>query len=286
MTSVEIWKPVKNYEEKYIVSSYGNVKNLLTRYEFKPCLRGGYYSVGLSKDNNKRSEYIHRLVAMSFIENPSNLPVVNHKNGNKLDNTLENLEFASIINNVRHAASTGLTKYKNKIVNKYSLDGQFLETFSSVKEASEKNGVTESALYCTLSGRTKTCKKFIWKYQDENVSVINIPDGKSYEDYENYIITRCGQVYNIKTKKYLKLKKTLGGYLSVMLYKNSISKQYYIHCLVAKTFIENPLNYPMINHIDGNKQNNNITNLEWCSFSHNMKHYRDLKKSKSNNAKI
>lgn len=72
------------------------------------------------------------------------------------------------------------------------------------------------------------------------------------------------------------------GYKQIRLCKNNETKLCRVHILIARAFVENPCNYPIINHIDGNKCNNNISNLEWCSFSHNARHAYDtgLKKMK------
>ena len=72
--------------------------------------------------------------------------------------------------------------------------------------------------------------------------------------------------------KKLKLKKTKNGYLSVKLFKNGISKHHLVHRLVAKEFLINKGNKPQVNHIDGNKSNNDIKNLEWVTPSENLKH--------------
>ena len=65
------------------------------------------------------------------------------------------------------------------------------------------------------------------------------------------------------------------GYLAVKLWKNGECKQHYIHRLVAETFIPNPNNYPEINHIDGDKRNNAVSNLEWCNRKMNVQHSYD-----------
>ena len=65
------------------------------------------------------------------------------------------------------------------------------------------------------------------------------------------------------------------GYLAVKLWKNGKCKQHYIHRLVAETFIPNPNNYPEINHIDGDKRNNAVSNLEWCNRKMNVQHSYD-----------
>lgn len=96
---------------------------------------------------------------------------------------------------------------------------------------------------------------------------------KNVKDFDNYKINRYGQVVNVKRNKILKEDKTNGrGYCNVTLYKNGTPYRKVVHRLVAETFIPNPNNLPQVNHIDGNKHNNYVENLEWCTQSRNMKH--------------
>ena len=86
--------------------------------------------------------------------------------------------------------------------------------------------------------------------------------------HPNYAITEQGNVYNGKTKKYLKHCLSNTGYLTVYV----DGKNRLLHRLLAEVFIPNPNNLPCVNHKDGNKLNNELSNLEWCSYSHNNKH--------------
>lgn len=95
--------------------------------------------------------------------------------------------------------------------------------------------------------------------------------------YENYSVTRNGLVYAHHLGKYLKPYSNGLGYLAVKLRKNGKRKQYYVHRLVAITYLPNENNLPDVNHIDGNKLNNDVTNLEWVSKSENLKHAFDNK---------
>ena len=94
-------------------------------------------------------------------------------------------------------------------------------------------------------------------------------DIKGYEGL--YQISNLGNVYSIKNNKLLKLHISHKGYVVVCLYKNKKQHTQQIHRLIAQAFIPNPNNYPQINHIDGNKKNNQINNLEWCTQSYNIK---------------
>ena len=95
------------------------------------------------------------------------------------------------------------------------------------------------------------------------------------KENDKYEINECGIVRNKKTKRPLKYWKTTIGYYTVCLFRNGNQKTYYIHRLIANNFIKNPNNYNEVNHIDGNKQNNSINNLEWCTHKHNMQEAHD-----------
>jgi hypothetical protein len=97
---------------------------------------------------------------------------------------------------------------------------------------------------------------------------------KQIPNFPNYFVSREGQVYSIKSKKFLKPKKHRGNYLYVQLYKEDKSYNKTIHRLVAETFIKKTdedlrLNRNCIDHIDGNRQNNHVSNLRWCSVKEN-----------------
>lgn len=94
-----------------------------------------------------------------------------------------------------------------------------------------------------------------------------------------YEVSNTGKVKGLFYKKYkiLKANTDKDGYRNVFLYKNTKQKAYKIHRLVAITFIKNTTNKEQINHIDFNKSNNNVSNLEWCTPKENMKHYHNKK---------
>lgn len=95
---------------------------------------------------------------------------------------------------------------------------------------------------------------------------------KEIAGYENYIIYDNGDLYNKTTGKMLGGSIRLSGYKQYRLSKNGEQQSFYAHRLVAEAFIPNPENLPIVNHIDGNKLNNDVTNLEWVSYSDNCKH--------------
>ena len=94
-------------------------------------------------------------------------------------------------------------------------------------------------------------------------------------DFPKYEVNRIGEVRNKKTKRLLKLRVPRLYKIANVRDENNISRSAYVHRMVAKAFVENPNNYPMVNHIDGNKLNNRYDNLEWCTCSMNIKHSYD-----------
>lgn len=93
---------------------------------------------------------------------------------------------------------------------------------------------------------------------------------KGWEDL--YEVSNLGRVMNSRTGRVLKPRKTRNSYLQVGLCKNGVMKQYYIHRIVAETFIKNPDGFSDVNHIDENKHNNCVENLEWCTHIKNVRH--------------
>lgn len=98
---------------------------------------------------------------------------------------------------------------------------------------------------------------------------------KQIYNYDNYMIDENGNVFNKTTNKYLKGSIGENGYKYYRLSQNNHKKMYYAHRLVAEHFLNNPNNFPIVNHIDGNKLNNNINNLEWVTYSENTKYWKD-----------
>lgn len=102
------WKKINNYEN-YSVSNMGRVRNDRTRRVLKPGRdRHDYFFVGLHQDGTQKNFLVHRLVAVAFISNPLNLPDVNHKDLNKVNNKVNNLEWCTHLENMQHARRNGI----------------------------------------------------------------------------------------------------------------------------------------------------------------------------------
>lgn len=152
----EIWKDV---DDAYEVSSFGNVRNLRTgRLKKLEIDRSGYHTVRLYHNKNSRIIYVHRLVAKAFIKNPLEKAQVNHINGDKLDNSIDNLEWATQSENLRHAALVlGRSLGGRKAIPVLCVETG--ERYRSIGEAARETGLSKGHIAKALShkeGRTQT----------------------------------------------------------------------------------------------------------------------------------
>lgn len=154
------FEPLKGFEHEYSISKDGRILSLLTDQLVRQTLNtNGYLKVALHKDGKLYHKQVHILVAQQFIPNPENLPVVNHKDGNKQNPNVSNLEWCTYSENTIHAHKTGLqTKTSDKVVVRG--DGS---VYKSLTEAATKNGITKSAISKVIHGNRKTAGGWTWK---------------------------------------------------------------------------------------------------------------------------
>ncbi|ARM65540.1 HNH endonuclease [Lactococcus phage R31] len=99
------------------------------------------------------------------------------------------------------------------------------------------------------------------------------------EGFENYEVSNQGKVRNIKSGRVLKTSLNNNGYLRLFLCENNKRKHLYLHRIIATAFIDNPDEKPCVNHIDENKLNNDLSNLEWCTVRENLIHGTRIKRA-------
>ncbi len=127
--------------------------------------------VGISLGNgcSKRCR-VHRLVASAFIPNPENKPYVNHKDGNKENNNVFNLEWVTASENAIHARQTGLLgQQQTRHIRQYNLNGDYMMTYESSAEAARQTGSLQPKIIEVCAGRRKTTNNYQWRYDDENI---------------------------------------------------------------------------------------------------------------------
>jgi len=175
---MENWKPVKGYEGLYEVSDFGNVRTLDPRHyqtvKTQKKNKDGHMRVWLSRNSKKRPFFVHRLVAISFIPNPENKPVVNHIDGNPSNNHVSNLEWSTRSENDKHAFRLGMRKPSNGGTNKYvvRIDKSGKEViYDSMLRAARENELSVGLIsYYTKTGRQYGNYK--WRLLDEGVTTI------------------------------------------------------------------------------------------------------------------
>ena len=339
---------VKDFEN-YVIYTNGDIYSLYINNLITPSSSYGYLKVVLCHNGNHKTCTIHRLVAESFIPNPKNLKIVNHKDLNKINNDVTNLEWCSQLENVRHAVCNG-KRGKGKFLYQFEKDGKLVASYSSIREASNITGIKISSISGAANGRlmygggfcwsldgifhkpihkqcvpvqqiciytgkilcifaggsteagkitginssqiSAACKRseltaggYKWQYADPISDYRTMKKSEMEKEcaqwvklaeYPQYRISKDGRIYSERIKNVIDLKYACGYYRLPLKNKNGEMKNISIHRLVAMAYIPNPDNLPIVNHIDGDKLNNKIENLEWATYKTNAKHAKEL----------
>lgn len=169
----EIWKDVAGYEGLYQVSNFGRVKSLNYNHKKETRIMKdasnllGYHFVNLCKAGTKKIAYIHRLVALAFIPNPYNLPIINHKDCNPGNNTASNLEWCTYLYNNnydKHRERISLAKYKPVL--QYDREGNFVQEYPSAKSLNELYGYNANNISAVCRGKRQTAHNYVWRYKE------------------------------------------------------------------------------------------------------------------------
>ena len=160
-------KDIKGYEGQYAITSCGKVWSYKSKKFLSPgrC-RNGYYQVGLCKNNVKKHYVIHRLVAEAYIPNPENKPQINHKDEDKSNNALSNLEWVTAKENINYGT-------RNKRASKKIYCVELDKVFDSLTSTSKELGLSIGNISSVCSGRRYTAGGYHFKYFEENEDELN-----------------------------------------------------------------------------------------------------------------
>lgn len=186
----EIWKDIEGFEGYFQISNLGRVKSvkriLINSSNIKRTIKekilsphmssNGYWMISLNKNRVVVKTSIHRLIAMAFINNPESKPCVNHINGIKTDNRIDNLEFVTASENIQHAYDTGLIKASakakfgkenpgSKKVYQFDKSGNLINTHFGVSEAGRNTNINFGHISQCALGKRKHAGGFVWKYE-------------------------------------------------------------------------------------------------------------------------
>nr|QBK92181.1 MAG: HNH endonuclease [Pithovirus LCPAC304] len=346
---MEQWKNIEELS-KYQISDEGQVRNKRTGKILKQS-KNGYLTVSLRGPYMKNyARRTHVLVAQTFIVNPDpkNQTIVNHIDGDKFNNNVNNLEWVTPSENYKHALETGLIKRYTRSVCKLNKEGKIIKKYHSIVSASRANTILACSISDVCSGRKDnkrnrlTAGGFYWCYADKYSDFKVIKSGETkykpvyqlninteeiikwvslkeasactgvaytgiiyackqenrtsggykwryapikkeksveseYEtwkevvNFPNYKISRDGRIYNVQRKRLRRTAKNK-GYEMIQLQYNGKKINRGVHIFMAETYIPNPENKDCVNHINGDKSDNRVENLEWATISENSLH--------------
>lgn len=167
MINEENWKDISGYEGLYQISDKGNVKSLNYNHTGKERImklgrnHDGYLLVSLYKNGKQKYYRVHRLVAKTFILNSNNLPELNHKDEDKTNNCVENLEWCDRKYNVNYGTRTEKT---SKPVLQFTKNGEFIKEWKSTMDVQRNLGFSQGHISACCLGKRKSSYGFVWKY--------------------------------------------------------------------------------------------------------------------------
>lgn len=266
--------------EKYEISNLGRIRNPKTKRLMKQRedKRTGYYRIGLMIGGSKqKNQLVHRLVGFTFIPNTNNYPTIHHENGNRKDNRVVNLKWASMLEQCQPENKLPRTKHNTcgaRSVNRIDKkSGKILQTYESCADAgrwASEQGLTklyapQSYVVQVCQGKGKEAYGFGWEYTPDEVI-----DGEIWEllpsslihGTEGCFVSNKGRIKKNKGRIY-------SGSADNGTIRVSISNCFFtLRRLVAEVFIPNPDNFAWVINKDQDIHNNCVENLKWVPLGY------------------
>jgi hypothetical protein len=307
----EVWKIISNTNDRFLISNHGNVRS--NNDGSQTCKTQLYKNHKLNKNHKLvvilgKSHNVHQLVAETFIDNndPSK-NVVKHKDGDTLNNHVDNLEWTPFVDNKKCAVDNlkcvvdnkkcAVKNKKNAIwknnnvtkraVRQYDKNNNFIREFESLKQAKEITGIDDGGIAKVCKGNRPFAGGFYWEFAEENLNEYHDIDFDTseyidFKGFPNYKIAKDGNIYSVRFKKLLKQQINSDGYKIISIVNNNYKKTCLVHRLVAEHFIAKIAGKDQVNHKDLNKLNCHVDNLEWVTGQENIDHYWQMMKKMGN----
>lgn len=192
-----MWKEIEGFNGNYEVDECGNVRSKFPNKSvrnLKPIAKSyGYIKVNLQANGRIVQASVHRLVAQAFVPNPENKKQVNHIDGNKHNNCVDNLEWVTPSENILHSFSalgrqspnkgrTGKMHFASKPICQYGLDGKFIKQWDCVSDAARALNCRVCQIINNAMGRTKTCHGYMWRYdKSEQIDTSPVTSRKTHK---------------------------------------------------------------------------------------------------------
>lgn len=270
----ELWKPIPGFAKRFECSTLGRIKtNSFNKTKIlepdieKFRTRNAYLTVCITDDDNKKiTARVHRLVAKTWLPNPEDLPEVNHKDKDIYNNKLSNLEWCSRQENQVHAMQDALNMNGNpRPIYQMDMSGDVIKEWNSAREASQTLGIHDGDIARVCGGKRTHAGGFKWKYAEENISAA---DKKEIPGFPGYYATRDGRITGRNGRV---MKPAMdGGYYKINMTLPSGRFKASVHRLVALTYLPNPDNKPLVDHINTDTLDNRVENLRWVTQKDNM----------------
>lgn len=254
----EIWRDIVGWEQRYMVSNLGRYARFM---KLSPH-RAGYLKVCLREDRVSKTVTVHTLVGDAFLGPRPEDHQVNHRDGDKANNCVSNLEYLNRSQHEAHTSALGLRPFGNNVSTAKLTPEQVI----AIREDYARGNITFTELakiYGVAKGNiARIVRLQTWRRlkdsapaakTDITLTEIWLPVG----GWKTYLVSNHGRVAHISTPS-----PRPDGYIRAMLSEGAVRQHIFMQRMVAQAFLPNYADHLQVNHIDGNKSNNALSNLE------------------------